>query len=182
MPLHGKIRPGMGEENPNEGGRAATVLFADVSGSTKLYEAAGDAIALETINRMIADMRRATEAAGGRVVKTIGDEVMYVGLTNETVAASLGLRDAATAAGLPALRIGVASGPVISRDGDYFGPVVNLASRLTEIAAPGEVLVPAALRDELRPDSGCDVRFVDRGTQQLRSIGSVEVFALERSG
>jgi adenylate cyclase len=70
----------------------------------------------------------------------------------------------------------------VSRDGDYFGPVVNLASRLTEAAAPGEVLVPAAVRDELRPSSDTGVRFVDRGEQQLRSIGPVEVFALERSG
>ena len=66
----------MGDEEAKAEGRHATVLFADVSGSTKLYEAAGDAIALETINRMLADMRRATEQAGGRVVKTIGDEVM----------------------------------------------------------------------------------------------------------
>src|SRR5215510_8297809 len=65
----------MGEESPKEG-RQATVLFADVSGSTKLYEAAGDAVVLETSNRMIAEMRRCTEGAGGRVVKTIGDEVM----------------------------------------------------------------------------------------------------------
>src|SRR5437762_473507 len=160
---------------------AIAVGFADLSGYTKI-SAALDASELSAlVGRWEAVAYDTIAANGARVVKTIGDEVMYVGLTNETVAASLGLRDAATAAGLPALRIGVASGPVISRDGDYFGPVVNLASRLTEIAAPGEVLVPAALRDELRPDSGCDVRFVDRGTQQLRSIGSVEVFALERS-
>jgi adenylate cyclase len=161
---------------------AIAVGFADLSGYTKL-SAALDASELSAlVGRWEAVAYDTIAANGARVVKTIGDEVMYVGLTNETVAASLGLRDAAAAAGLPPLRIGVASGPVISRDGDYFGPVVNLASRLTEIAAPGEVLAPAALRDELRPDSGCDVHFVARGTQQLRSIGSVEVFALERSG
>ena len=77
MPLRGKIPSAWGMKRPKRrAGRHATVLFADVSGSTKLYEAAGDAIALDTINRMLADMRRATEAAGGRVVKTIGDEVM----------------------------------------------------------------------------------------------------------
>ena len=120
-------------------------------------------------------------ANGARVVKTIGDEVMFVGLTNETVAASLALRDAAAAAGLPPLRIGLAAGPVVVRDGDYFGPVVNLASRLTEIAAPGEVLVPAALQDELRvrPRAG---DLASPGGEQVRSIGPVEVFALERSG
>jgi adenylate cyclase len=161
---------------------AIAVGFADLSGYTQL-SAGLDAPSLsDLVGRWEAVAYDTIAANGARVVKTIGDEVMYVGLTNETVAASLALRDAAAAAGLPPLRIGVASGPVISRDGDYFGPVVNLASRLTEIAVPGEVLVPAALRDELRPDSGCDVHFVARGTQQLRSIGSVEVFAVERSG
>jgi adenylate cyclase len=58
--------------------RQATVLFADVSGSTKLYEVAGDATALEAISSCLAAARRATESAGGRVVKTIGDEVMAV--------------------------------------------------------------------------------------------------------
>jgi len=80
------------------------------------------------------------------------------------------------------LRIGLAAGPVLSRDGDYYGPVVNLASRLTEAAAPGEVLVPAALREESHPAADSGVRFVDRGIRQLRSIGPVEVFAVERSG
>jgi adenylate cyclase len=107
--------------------------------------------------------------------------VMFVGLVHETVAAALGLRDVAVAEGLPPLRIGVAAGEVLARDGDYFGPVVNLASRLTGVAGAGDVLVPAELWDELRT-SGLDVRGVPRGSQHLRSIGAVEVFALERSG
>jgi adenylate cyclase len=161
---------------------AIAVGFADLSGYTKLSAALDASDLSELVGRWEAVAYDTIAANGARVVKTIGDEVMYVGLTNETVAASLALRDAAAAAGLPPLRIGLAAGPVVSRGGDYFGPVVNLASRLTETAAPGEVLIPAALCDELRPDSGIDVRFVPRGTQQLRSIGSVEVFALERSG
>ena len=56
--------------------RPGTVLFADVSGSTRLYETAGDAAALEAISRCLEAARVATEAAGGRVVKTMGDEVM----------------------------------------------------------------------------------------------------------
>ncbi len=114
-------------------------------------------------------------------MKTIGDEVMYVGLTRETLAASLALRDAARAEELPPLRIGLAAGPVVSRDGDYFGPVVNLASRLTDLASAGEMLVPAGLRDELGADPGTDVQWIPKGVQQVRSIGPVEIFALERS-
>src|SRR2546425_4775341 len=59
-----------------EESRQTTVLFADVSGSTKLYETAGDAAALTAIGRCIERMRKAAEATGGRVVKTIGDEIM----------------------------------------------------------------------------------------------------------
>ena len=158
------------------------VGFADLSGYTKL-SATLDASELSAlVGRFEAVAYDTIAASGARVVKTIGDEVMYVGLTNETVAASLALRDAAAAAGLPPLRIGLAAGPVVARDGDYYGPVVNLASRLTEAAAPGEVLVPAALREELHPAADSSVRFIDRGVRQLRSIGPVEVFAVERSG
>ena len=52
-----------------EAGRQAAVLFADVSGSTKLYETAGDAVALEAIGRCIEALRSATESSGGRVIK-----------------------------------------------------------------------------------------------------------------
>jgi adenylate cyclase len=59
----------------DEGAQAA-VLFADVSGSTKLYETAGDQVAKAAIDQCIAIMREKTEACQGRVIKTIGDEVM----------------------------------------------------------------------------------------------------------
>ncbi len=161
---------------------AIAVGFADLSGYTKLSATMDAASLSELVGRWEAVAYDTIAATGARVVKTIGDEVMYVGLTAETVTASLALRDAAAVEALPPLRIGLAAGPVVSRAGDYFGPVVNLASRLTEVAEPGEVLVPAALRDELRSGSGMNVRFVPRGTHHLRSIGAVEVFALERSG
>lgn len=161
---------------------AVAVGFADLAGYTPL-SATLDAMELsDLVGRWEAVAYDAVATCGARVVKTIGDEVMYVGLTNEAVAASLALRDAAAAAGLPALRIGLAAGLVVSRDGDYFGPVVNLASRLTDLASPGEMLVPAALHDELRADPRGDLRWISKGTLQVRSIGPVEVFALEHSG
>ncbi len=161
---------------------AVAVGFADLAGYTAL-SAKLDAMELsELVGRWEAVAYDAVATSGARVVKTIGDEVMYVGLTDEAVAASLALRDAALEAGLPPLRIGLAAGPVVSRDGDYFGPVVNLASRLSELAAPGEMLVPGTLHDELRAGPSGALRWVSKGTRQVRSIGPVEVFALERSG
>jgi len=158
---------------------ALGVGFADLAGYTQL-SAQLDPLALsDLVGRWEAVAYDTVTAGGARIVKTIGDEVMFVGLTRETATAALALRDAAATADLPPLRIGVAAGSVVTRDGDYFGPAVNLASRLTELAGPGEVLAPASLRDELPVEAG--VRFVERGTRQVRSIGPVEVWALERS-
>jgi class 3 adenylate cyclase len=137
----------MGDQDPKEEvGRQATVLFADVSGSTKLYEAAGDAVALDTINRMIADMRRATEAAGGRVVKTIGDEVMALFPTPQSAAAAATQIQASTDM-LPIIggmklgvRIGFHCGPVIQKDDDVFGDTVNMAARLVAQATKEQII------------------------------------------
>jgi adenylate cyclase len=154
--------------------------FADLAGYTQL-SARLDPLALsDLVGRWEAVAYDTIAANGARVVKTIGDEVMFVGLTRETVSAALALRDAADAAELPQLRIGLAAGSIVSRDGDYFGPVVNLASRLTELAAPGQLLVPASTRDQISDLAG--VHFVEHGVLDVRSIGPVEVWALERSG
>ena len=65
---------------------------------------------------------------------------------------------------------------MIPREGDFYGPVVNLASRLTAIAPANRILVPAAMRAEV-PEG--EFTFVPQGGQFLRGIGNVEVFALE---
>jgi len=148
----------MGDEEIKEGGRLATVLFADVSGSTKLYEAAGDAIALETINRIIAEMRRCTEAAGGRVVKTIGDEVMALFSTPEAAASAASQIQMQTdimpgVAGMKlGVRIGFHSGPVIQRDNDVFGDTVNLAARLVAQATKEQIITSAETAHDLGED------------------------------
>jgi adenylate cyclase len=161
---------------------AIAVGFADLAGYTALSATLDAPHISALVGNWEAVAYDAVAANGARVVKTIGDEVMYVGLTYEAVTASLELRVAAAAADLPPVRMGLAAGPVVNRDGDYFGPVVNLASRLTELAEPGELLVPAALRDELQAMAVDEFRWLAKGTQTVRSIGPVEVFALERKG
>ena len=96
----------------------------------------------------------------GRVIKTIGDEAMFAGLSAQVARIAIALRDRARERALPAVRAGLASGMVVARDGDFYGPVVNLASRLTEIAPAGTILASAALHDELAADPALDV---DRG-------------------
>jgi adenylate cyclase len=114
---------------------------------------------------------------GGRVVKTIGDEAMFVGLSAVVARIAVALRDAAREHGLPAVRVGLAAGMVVARDGDFYGPVVNLASRLTEVVPPGEIYASGALRRELADDPSFTWTAV--GPLDLRSIGSVEAYRLE---
>src|SRR2546426_6497863 len=126
--------------------RQATVLFADVSGSTKLYETAVDAAALTAIGRCIERMRKAAESPGGRVVKTIGDEIMAL-FPSPDAAAGAASEMHATIEQLPevggaklGVRVGFHSGPVIQRDDDVFGDTVNMAARLVEQAGEGHII------------------------------------------
>lgn len=137
--------------------RRATVLFADVSGSTKLYETAGDAAALAAITLCLAAMRQATEAAGGRVVKTIGDEVMAV-FPGPDAAVAAAAEMQAKAEALPevagtkiGLRIGFHFGPVLQQDNDVFGDTVNLAARLVAQAQKSEIITTSDTASQLAP-------------------------------
>src|SRR6476660_8161885 len=120
----------------------AAVLFADVSGSTKLYETAGDAVAHAAIEKCVNLMREKTVKATGRVIKTIGDEVMSAFPT-----ADAAIEMQSGIAELPAvgttkigIRIGFNFGPIVERDGDIFGDAVNLAARLAAVATKGQII------------------------------------------
>ena len=137
--------------------RLGTVLFADVSGSTKLYEAAGDAAALEAISACLAAARRATEAAGGRVVKTIGDEVLCV-FPGPDAAAGAAAEMQAKVDALPevagmklGVRIGIHHGPLLQRDDDVFGDTVNVAARLVAQAKKAEIILSTGTASQLGP-------------------------------
>src|SRR5438034_5299505 len=118
-----------------EESRQTTVLFADVSGSTKLYETAGDAAALTAIGRCIERMRKAAESTGGRVVKTIGDEIMAL-FPSPDAAAGAASEMHATIEQLPevggaklGVRGGFHNGPVTPRAGDVVAAHGDTAAR-----------------------------------------------------
>jgi len=123
-----------------------SVLFADVSGSTKLYETAGDAVAHAAIEKCVSIMRDKTVNAKGRVIKTIGDEVMSAFATADQAAdAAIEMQSAITE--MPpvgntqiGIRVGFNHGPVVERDGDVFGDAVNLAARLAGVATKGQII------------------------------------------
>ncbi len=151
--------------------------FADLAGYTTLSaeldsEMLGDFVARweEVVYDTVAEH-------GARVVKTIGDEAMFVGLPATVANIAVALRDAAVSAGLPPVRTGLASGMVVARDGDFYGPVVNLASRLTEVVPPGEIYASDALHDQLIGDPS--FTWTALAPLDLRSIGSVEVYLLQ---
>jgi adenylate cyclase len=151
--------------------------FSDLAGYTTLSaeldsERLGDFVARweEVVYDTVA-------AHGARVVKTIGDEAMFVGLSSAVARIALDLRDAAPKHGLPPVRTGLAAGMVVARDGDFYGPVVNLASRIAEVAPPGQVYVSSEMHDQLADDPSFTWSPV--APLDLRSIGSVDVFALD---
>lgn len=136
----------MDDESKHETSHKA-VMFADVSGSTELYETIGDMVAFETIARCIALMKSCSEGLGGRIVKTIGDEVMAVFRSAEhamqaAIDMQLAISELPGIAGLPmSLRIGIHFGPILpDESGDVFGDTVNLAARLRDLASPGQVI------------------------------------------
>jgi adenylate cyclase len=163
-----------------EPGVMITIGFADLVGYTRL------SVELEPdeLEALLAHWEGiaydAVAEHGARVIKTIGDVVMFVGLPAGGARAALALRDAAASdPRLPPLRAGLAAGPVVARDGDYYGPVVNLASRLTEVAPLGAILAPSSLAADVDDDG---LKWVAAGRKRLRDIGVVETSVLERVG
>lgn len=123
--------------------RKLVILFADVAGSTKLYETLGDAEALATIGRCLDIMKAVCDDHGGRVVKTIGDETMAVfplpaNAAYAAIAMQTQISALRTSKGAPlAIHAGFHFGPVIDDSTDVFGDAVNVAARLTSWPRPG---------------------------------------------
>jgi adenylate cyclase len=157
-----------------------TVAFLDLVGSTALAEG----LSADELGAVVSDFeQQATQlvsAAGGRVVKMIGDEVMLV-TTDAAAACAVALELADWVERHPVLgRLhgGLAAGDLVRGYGDYYGPIVNTAARVTKIAEPGSILVTTAVRNRV---SNNDVSFETIGEHELRGIDSaVELFRLHR--
>ena len=124
-----------------------TVGFADLVGFTRL----GGEVELQELGSVaggLATMAGEVIEPPVRLIKTIGDAAMFVSSEpGPLVEAALALVEATEAADLPSLRAGVASGPALLRSGDFYGPSVNLASRVTGVARPGSVLCTEEIHD-----------------------------------
>ena len=156
------------------GARKITVAFADLAGFTSLGETL-PAEELEHLASTLTDLADKVAVAPVRLVKTIGDAVMFV--SPETVPllnAVLDLVALADKAGLPSLRVGVDYGDAVSSAGDWYGNPVNVASRLTNVARPGTVLVAEAAR-EMVADTG-DFGWSSAYSQKLKGISDEVTF------
>ena len=174
----------LADATPDEASSAPrrVVGFADLVSFTSLVRRMSERQLATVVQRFEAIASDVVTAHGGRVIKTVGDEVLFVH-TDVAPAAAIAL-DLVEALDddplLPAVRVGMAHGRVVSRLGDVFGVTVNRASRLTAVTPTGCVYVDEPLGGLLGSVSGFEV--VPARRRVLRGIGAVRPGELRRSG
>ena len=169
----------LAEASVSPGGHALAVGFADLVGFTSLSEQLSDTETAELIERFEVLANDIVVGGGGRVVKMIGDEVMFSAEPSRVAEIAVSLAESFDTPDVPSVRVGVAVGSVLAQSGDLFGPVVNMASRATMAARPGSVLVAPALADFLAGDERYEVRPIR--PHKLKGIGTVELSVLRRA-
>lgn len=181
------LAPAAGDEGP-----ALAVGFADIVGYTRQSRTLRQDELARFVDEFEDVALRIITERGGRIIKTIGDEVLFVvDDPAQAAAAALELAERHLAdEDFPRLRVGVAHGPVLARLGDVFGPTVNVASRLTSVSRPGRVLVDRGMAEALEGNEHFRLRRMRRtsvkGYRRLepwllkRPIGHDPEFAAER--
>jgi class 3 adenylate cyclase len=171
-----------------------TILFADLRGSTGLFETLGNAEATSVVTRCVSALGPPVERHGGHVVKTLGDGLMAVfDKPAQAMQAAMQMHDvlgrvvprkgAAAAQGLHSLRlqVAVARGEVVEVSGDCFGDAVNVAARLLDHAGDNETLVTAPVFNDLKASLQSMFRSLDQMVLRGR-VEPVQVFVLGRRG
>jgi adenylate cyclase len=161
---------------------SAVVGFADLVGFSGISQQLDEATLAEAVARFESTAIEMVGSHGGRVVKMIGDEVMFEAPSaREGALMALDLVDAfASDDTLPDIRVGLASGPAVRNQGDLFGTAPNLASRLVEAAYPAALLVSDSVHDELEGDDDFSFKSVRR--QHLKGFGRTRFWVLRRPG
>jgi adenylate cyclase len=148
------------------------ILFADISGSTRLYELLGDVAARAKVASCLDQLTDVIKRHRGTVIKTIGDEVMCTFPDAEAAATAAcemheTIEDDATeqtAAGpiSLAIRVGMHYGPAILEAGDVFGDAVNVAARMASMAKAGQIITTQMAVETMSPILRASTRFIDR--------------------
>jgi class 3 adenylate cyclase len=161
------------------------ILFADVVGSTRIYDEFGDTKASETVGGCLDVMKRATQRNNGTVIKTIGDEVMSTFPTvDDAMLAAADMQRRLTQAEsanddyIPvAIRIGCHYGPVVREQNDIFGAAVHTANRMTSQAKARQIVVSGSTVERMSPELKKQTRQIDVATVRGR-IDEVALFEL----
>jgi adenylate cyclase len=174
----------MAAQGPGQPGAATAPVvigFADMSGFTSLTRKATEMELRDLLDCFESMSTEVVGDHGGRIVKTIGDEVLFQADTasdGALIALEL-LERAAADERLPELRAGLAYGPVVSRLGDVYGSTVNIASRLTSIGRPGWILVDRKMHDQLVDDPRFWLK--SRRPESVRGFAHLHPWRLRRA-
>ncbi len=161
---------------------ARAVGFADLVSYTSLSRQMNERTLAQMVQRFESRCAEIISIGGGRLVKTVGDEVLFNAETPEAGAQiALALSEAIAADDvLPESRVSVIWGRVLSRMGDIYGPTVNLAARLTGLADPGTILVDSVTAQAL--EAAEDYLLVPQPPRVVRGFGEVQPHLLLRAG
>jgi len=146
----------------------SAILFADIAGSTQLYEKLGDVVATDCVNRCLRDMSNIVQSFNGIVVKTVGDEIMCrFDVAQDAVEAAVSLHEQFSTMidesnVTISFRIGIHYGDIVERDNDIFGDVVNIAARMTNIATANQIITTDDTIEELSSEWKSKTRLFDR--------------------
>jgi adenylate cyclase len=158
---------GVGEAKP---AGLSAVAFLDLSGFTPLTEQIGDHAAAERAVRLAELVQETVPDRKGRVVKLLGDGVMlHFRDAAHSVPCGLELIREVASSDLPPARVGVSAGPLVARDGDYFGRTVNVAARILGVAGPGELIATTEAADQCRTPA---IEFEAIGPVPLKGVSS----------
>jgi adenylate cyclase len=161
-------------------GHQQTIVFIDISDYTRLAEERGDTESALQASRLTEFVGKLARQHGGRLVKSLGDGAM-VQVSNQDAGLSIALEavSSAESVGLWPLHAGVNSGPMVRRDGDFFGAAVNVASRVADVAGPGEVIVTENI---FSATSGSHTTFTPLGEATLKNVRTpVPLFRAQRT-
>jgi adenylate cyclase len=165
----------------DESAGECAVGFADLSGFTSLSQRVSVDRLAELVDEFEETAFDAVSARGGRAVKLIGDEVMFVA-DSLPVAVDIGLDLAERLSAIddmPRIHCGIAFGPAVTVGGDVFGPTANLAARLTAVARAGTLVIPQTASAQLAGRVDVDIVAVRR-TFDFRGIGKTRVATVSR--
>ncbi len=147
------------------------ILFADVVGSTQLYDKFGDTKASQTVADCLEVMKEATQQFNGTVIKTIGDEVMSTFPTvDDAMGAAVTMQSRITADNKQedrikvSIRIGCHFGPVVQEQNDIFGAAVHTANRMTSQAKARQIVISGETVQRMNPDLRKQTRQIDVAT------------------